>query len=151
MGLTTHQLDRILSRNPVTQRLFLGTYPSCMTPNTRKRKYTFIQNTQEHDGKGIHWCAWMVDGDKITFFDSFGRHPLNPAFPLHFKDIIHGFKLHYNNKRVQDFSSAVCGHYCIHFLYSISLGLDLEFMLCDYGRDFKDNDRFVYKLINNSI
>ena len=146
-ALTTIELDRILKKNPVTGRFFLGTYPSCMSPSTSKKKYSFITNTDNHELGGIHWCAWMVDGEKITFFDSFGRDPRD--LTRHYKDIISGFKLEHNKKQVQSFLSATCGHYCIQFLYILSFGLDLDFMLKDYTSNFKENDIVIYKFVIN--
>lgn len=146
-ALTTKNLDDILKNNSVTSRFFLGTYPSCMSPNTTKKKYSFITNTSSHELGGSHWCGWMVDDKKITFFDSFGRHPSDLAFP--YKDIIRGFKLEYNKKQVQDFSSVTCGHYCIQFLYILSLGLDLDFMLKDYGSNLENNDISVYDFVKH--
>ena len=146
-ALTTKKLDDILKNNPVTSRFFHGTYPSCMSPNTSKKKYSFITNTDSHELGGVHWCAWMVDGKNITFFDSFGRHPRDPAFS--YKDIFKGFNVKYNKTQVQDFSSSTCGHYCIQFLYILSLGLDLNFMLKDYGSNFKKNDIVVYNFFKN--
>ena len=80
-SLTTLELDELLKNNAVTKKYFLGTFPACMSPLTTRKKYSFFTNTDEHNKGGIHWCAWMVDGDEITFFDSFGRHPKDPAFP----------------------------------------------------------------------
>ena len=80
-SLTTLELDELLKNNAVTKKYFLGTFPACMSPLTTRKKYSFLTNTDEHNKGGIHWYAWMVDGDEITFFDSFGRHPKDPAFP----------------------------------------------------------------------
>ena len=144
-ALTTRELDRILKNNPVTKNIFLGTYPSCMSPKTSKKKYTFITNTVNHELGGVHWCAWFVDGNTMHFFDSFGRHPNDVTFS--YGEIFKGFKLKYNKKQVQDFSSSTCGHYCIQFLYIFSLGLDLDSMLNDYSSNFKENDILVYDFV----
>ena len=146
-ALTTRELDVLLKNNQVTKKFYLGTYPACMSPKTSKKKYSFITNIQSHELGGMHWCAWVVDGNNITFFDSFGRHPKHPTFP--YKDIVKGFNVKYNNTRVQDFSSSACGYYCIQFIYILSLGLDLDFMLKDYGKNFKNNDIEVYNFVNN--
>jgi len=148
-GLTTRDLNGYLQGNSVTKKFFHGVYPAFVVPITNKKKYSFISNTHSHDKRGEHWCAWMVDGESITFFDSFGRHPTDPTFPTYYKDIIMGFKLQYNARQVQDVSSSTCGHYCIQFLYVLSFGLDLDFMLHDYGIDFKENDIVVLDFVNN--
>ena len=109
-SLTTLELDELLKNNAVTKKYFLGTFPACMSPLTTRKKYSFLTNTDEHNKGGIHWCAWMVDGDEITFFDSFGRHPKDPAFPRHFSEIMKNFKLRYSNIQLQDFRSNTCGY-----------------------------------------
>tara|TARA_B110000046_G_C12906809_1_gene361081 strand:- start:86 stop:541 length:456 start_codon:yes stop_codon:yes gene_type:complete len=147
-ALTTKKLDRMLQNNPITKRFYLGTFPSCISPVTNKTKFSFITNTQGHELGGAHWCGWMVNGKTIIFFDSFGRDPTDPAFPQDYKDIIRNYRLKYNNVQLQDFSSNACGYYCMHFLYILSLGLDLDFMLSDYSSDFKNNDIVVYNLID---
>ena len=148
-SLTTLELGELLKNNAVTKKYFLGTFPACMSPLTTRKKYSFLTNTDEHNKGGIHWCAWMVDGDEITFFDSFGRHPKDPAFPRNFSEIMKNFKLRYSNIQLQDFQSNTCGYYCIHFLYILSLGLDIDYMFYDYSSDFKKNDTVVYNLVCN--
>ena len=59
------------------------------------------------------------------------------------------FKLRYSNIQLQDIRSNTCGYYCIHFLYILSLGLDLDYMFYDYSSDFKKNDTVVYNLVCN--
>ena len=50
--LTTSDINRILKRNVVTKGMFLGSFPSCIKPRTKKKMYAYISNTDNHDHKG---------------------------------------------------------------------------------------------------
>lgn len=141
--LTTSDINRILKRNVVTKGMFLGSFPSCIKPRTKKKMYAYISNTDNHDHKGQHWCAWFIKDDCITFFDSFGRKPWDKTLPFHFRDIVSNYTcLQYNDLRLQNWNSVTCGYYCIHFIYSLCLGLEYENFLSEYysnNRTLNDN------------
>ena len=148
--LTTIQLNEVLMNNPVTKKYYIDTFPGCVIPAVKSKKYSFITNTDLHDQRGEHWNAWMVQGQKVLFFDSFGRDPSNSIFPEIYKELLNGFKiLNYTKTRVQNFTSSTCGYYCIHFIYLLSLGLDFEFFLNEYTDDFRKNDIAVIDFVNS--
>ena len=92
----------------------------------------------------------MVQGQKVLFFDSFGRDLSDSTFPEIYKELLNGFKiLNYTKTRVQNFTSSTCGYYCIHFIYLLSLGLDFEFFLNEYTDDFMKNDIAVIDFVNS--
>ena len=67
--LRTEDLNKILEANPVTRRSYLGTFPACVFPNTRKKVYSFISNTSDHlDSKGEHWVGWFVNGNTVSYY-----------------------------------------------------------------------------------
>ena len=108
--LTTIQLNDVLMNNPVTKKYYIGTFPGCVIPAVKAKKYSFITNTDLHDQRGEHWNAWMVQGHKVLFFDSFGRDPSDSTFPEIYKQFLNGFKiLNYTKTRVQNFTSSACG------------------------------------------
>ena len=86
-ALTTIELNNILMKNPVTKKSFIGTFPGCVIPSIKSRGYSSITNTELHHEHGEHWNAWVVDGDRILFFDSFGRDPRESSFPEIYKSI----------------------------------------------------------------
>ena len=150
--LTTTQLDDILFNTNVTSKHYIGTYPSCFSPTSTKPFYTFISNTEEHDKNGEHWCAWVVKGDTVCFFDSFGRSPYNKTLPDYYRDIVKKFNfIRYTNFRVQGWTSKACGYFCIHFIYILSLGLDFKDFLDDYSQDFDENDSVVFNFVSSII
>lgn len=148
-ALTTIQLNDVLKENPVTKKYYIGTFPGCIIPSSKAKRYSFITNTDLHQDTGEHWNAWMAHQNKVIFFDSFGRDPRDPSFPKTYKDILTRFeRCEYTKTRIQDFTSFTCGYYCIHFIYVLSLGLDLNFVLNEYTNNYKKNDYAVIEFVN---
>ena len=80
-GLTTIQLIDVLMGNAVTNKSYIGAFPGCVIPSVKSKRYSFITNTDPHHKSGEHWNAWVVHGEKIVFFDSFGRDPTDSSIP----------------------------------------------------------------------
>ena len=148
-GLNTWELNMMLQGNTMTRRMFLGTYPACMNPKTKRTFYTFITNSEEHDKAGEHWNAWVVNGQTVTFFDSFSRDPSHKHFPEHYTELIQKFDhVNFVSKRVQSTKSTYCGLFCMHFIYIMSLGLDVTSFLEDYSSNYHKNDNVVAKIVS---
>ena len=148
-ALTTLQINEILKNNDVTKDIFIGTYPACIIPETRKSKYTFVSNTHVHEKPGEHWNAWFVEGDTVTFFDSFGRSVFDKTLPAYYRDFVKNFKIvKCNIVQVQHFKSIACGYFCVHFIYLATLGFNFKHFLSDYSTDLKSNDFVVFNIIN---
>ena len=82
-------------------------------------------NTDIHGKGGRHWNCWYVDGDKVNFFDSYGRHPDDPTLPFYFQSYSENFrKIQFSERRIQAWDSVACGYFCTQFIYTFSLGLD---------------------------
>ena len=149
-ALTTQTLNKILLKNPVTKKNFIGTFPGCISPSKDAKQYSFITNTDLHHQSGEHWNAWIVKENKIVFFDSFGRDPRDTSFPDNYKNIVEQFSnLEYSKDQIQSFTSATCGYFCIHFIYVLSLGLDLEFFLNEYSNNFMKNNKLAVDFVNS--
>lgn len=150
--LTTIELNRILKNSNVTNRYFIGTVPSCVIPKTKKRIYSFITNTDEHDKPGEHWNCWFVRGDKIFFFDSFGRTPDSPTLPIYYREIIKDFgQVEYSTNRVQGWLATTCGYFCVDFIYILSLGLDFKNFMNKYSRNYESNDNIVIDIVDSIL
>ena len=148
--LSTLEIDKILKNNYVTRNQFIGTYPACIVPETKKTKYTFVSNTHVHSLSGEHWVAWMVDGHEVLFFDSFGRSVFDPTLPDYFRDFVKNFKIvKCNTVQIQDVNSIACGYFCIHFLYLATFGMNFKHFLSDYSINLKSNDAIVFNIINS--
>ena len=82
----------------------------------------------------------------VFFFDSFGRRFDDETLPNHFTEFVKSFdRVVCTTKRVQSWTSVTCGHFCVHFLYVLSLGLDFKFFLNQYSTNFEKNDEEVYE------
>ena len=145
-ALTTIDINQILWNDPITKKIFLGSYPACGIPNSKKKRYSFITNTDQHDKPGTHWTAWMVDGDKVDFFDSFGRSPNNEQFPYEFQDYILGKRVSFSSFRVQQYTSSTCGYFCMYYIYFRSLDLDFEYIIKQL-KNLKENDCIVTSIL----
>ena len=149
-GLSTNEIDSILKNNVVTKKYYIGTFPSCVIPETGRRIYFFITNTHVHNEPGEHWNCWFVNGRKVTFFDSFGRDLRDMDFPPHYLDIVKNYAfVDYTTIRVQDWFAKTCGYYCLHFSFLLSLGLHFSSFLSDYSLDYKMNDVNVMNIVNS--
>ena len=128
--LRTEDLNIILRKNSVTAQTYLGAFPACIFPKTKKKCYSWISNTDVHGKKGKHWIGWFVNGNTVCFFDSYGRRPDDSTLPINFRTFAESFKvIQYSEKRVQRWDSFACGYFCILFIYVLSLGLDYSSFL----------------------
>ncbi len=153
MALSTKHINTVLKDNEFTKRYFLGTFPSCAVKTLPSGKtFGFVTNDQRHDQKGSHWNAWWANSDSVLFFDSFGRSPMDISFPHGYRDILLNFKtFKYVKNQVQSFDSFTCGHFCIHFILIMSLGLNVDSFLTDYTNNTNKNDVTVLKIIESII
>ena len=152
MALSTTHINSVLRGNDFTKRYFLGTYPSCLIKTLPNRKCAFVTNEERHDQNGSHWNAWWVNNDSVIFFDSFGRNPMDISFPHEYRDVLLNFKtIKYVNRQVQSFDSFTCGHFCIHFILIMSLGLNIDSFLSEYTNNTSKNDVTVLKIIESII
>ena len=62
---------------------------------------------------GSHWNCFIVKDNKSFFFDSFGFQPDEFILNQLLKPII------YNNYKIQDINSRLCGTYSLYFFYLI--------------------------------
>ena len=99
-------------------------------------------NFDDSSGKGTHWvCVKKVEND-LFYFDSFGVIPLT-EIKKGKNEII------YNNYRIQDFDSKLCGYFCIDFLENVyDFESYVDWLLNYSPNDFKKNDDIVLKRLN---
>ena len=149
-ALNNTELDGVMEQNNVTRKLYMGSFPACIFPKPKSRRYFFIKNTDQHDEPGTHWTAWLVDGDNIEFFDSFGRSPTNKHFPKQFRDYVKGKSVLYSTFRVQKYSSSTCGYFCMYYIYFRSLGFKFDYIIKKLS-NLNENDDIVVSFINSLL
>ena len=148
--MDTNELNSVLFGNSATKRYYIGAFPACEIPCTKRRKYCFITNTDRHNEAGEHWNSWFVCGNKLYFFDSFGRDPQDKNFPHEYNDFIQKFNVvEYTKTSIQTHESSLCGLFCVHFVFVMSFGLSFKYFLSEYYNNLKLNDDVVVKFINS--
>ena len=112
--LNTIQIDQI-TKNLIKD--YDGTFPIDNLPQTRKKTYKLIINTDTQNLPGTHWIALYVCKKKGYVFDPLGYPP-----PLKLQHWLNkqGIRWICNLRQLQPNSSLLCGNYCIYFLYFIS-------------------------------
>ena len=72
-----------------------------------------LVNIDNGTQNGTHWTCFYVKDTKSYYFDSFGGSPDKFLLNQLPKPII------YNNYKIQDINSNLCGSYCLYFFYLI--------------------------------
>lgn len=130
---------------------FLGVFPKDMLPSARTLSHSkyplcYVVNTAPSTSSGEHWVAYyLTSPSSIEFFDSYGEPPSTYSLDFHHS------VTNYNSRRLQSFSSTVCGHYCIMYLISRSRRLSLGNFLSHFSSNYSDNDRKVGSFIKTNF
>ena len=78
-----------------------------------KIKYrVYVINLDEYKSIGTHWIALYVDGDNVTYFESFGVEHI----PKEIKKFITNKDIITNIYRMQAYDSITCWYFCIGFI-----------------------------------
>ena len=75
-----------------------------------------VLNTDESDGRGLHWVAvYVPHSGPLEFFDSLGRGP--ETYHGYFKDwlVSSGRSYVRNEWRYQDYGTGTCGEFCVYY------------------------------------
>ncbi len=150
----------MLKHNDRIHGHFLGVYARNQIPASDKfSRYPayFISNTDTASGNGKHWVVFYFSSPtQLEFFDSFahissdyGFKTLSLLYP-NLQEIV------YVNRRIQNYNSRVCGHYCIYFLVHRIHNYSLDQIICSFSfHDTVWNDiqvfRFIKQLIKNEF
>ena len=145
--LSTLDINSALKRFTV----FKGSFPADRVPILKvKKTQAFIINTAKNEKEGEHWTALIVEGNKCSFFDSFGYQLLNPKVLKSLKniDII---QYQYSNASIQPIFSNNCGYYCIAFILSYLKGFTYSDFLNLFSNNVIENNNICYKFIQMYI
>lgn len=154
-----HALDYLLEPASVDGRntkksVFKGVYPIDCIPKRKQltAPFAIIINTQPADQEGEHWIALYQPYGKnksLEYFDSYGMQPL--------PEIIQALgpkSIRFNGgNQLQSFFSAVCGQYCVVFLFCRITGMlsFASFMNLFKWSDTTENDMFISLLFDSLI
>ena len=146
--MDTLQIEKVLKQNALTRKCFLGVFSSDQLP-TQIRKYpaAFIANVDTSEESGTHWLAfYMADRYRMEFFDSFGHAPTD--FPGYISDYTKTFrKINFNPMTLQSNKTAVCGQYCIYYIYSRCRGRSLKDIVSSFVPKQLQNDVKIYNYV----
>lgn len=145
LQMATSELNAILSQCKVTKSHFLGTYAADKTPHVMKYPASIVWNTATSESRGEHWvCCFIDERRNAYFFDSSGS-PVSSQIAEH----MHKFSTKVIRMcpfPIQSMFSDVCGHYCIFFIISQTLGIFQHLLENALTRhNLLKNDEFVKK------
>lgn len=108
-----------------------------------------ISNLDPNTKPGSHWVAIFIDINGFgEYFDTFGRKP--DGYQLSFLRR-NTYKWTYNNKIIQNIFSALCGEYCLLYLYFRLRGITLEEFVNFFGDNTYNNDILLNKMLQSFL
>lgn len=146
--MNTLQLQQVLTQDYFTQKYFMNVYPCDQLPTEIQSYPTcFISNVDSSTEPGSHWLAFYLPSeDEIEFFDSYGNPP--SFFRKEIMDFVSRYsKMDFNPMTLQSTSTAVCGQYCIFYLYCRCRGQPPRKILSNFITNHMCNDRQVYNFV----
>ena len=100
---------------------FNGVYSRDNIPDEIKVE-TYITSLDEYADIGTHWIALYMNGNVITYFDSFEVEHI----PKEIKKLITGSTITTNIVRIQAYGSLMRRYICIGFINLMLMGKSLE-------------------------
>lgn len=152
--LTTFELDKALSDNVHTQRLYAGTFPVDLLPRFKPQPNSLIVvNKGTSHTSGTHWILvyvpFFTSGSKGSwyFFDSLGNGFEDDDYLWTYFKRSNAAKIKYNRVKLQHEDSKACGYFVLAIAWLIARGARPE-KLTDYfsKRDLAFNDRLVGRI-----
>lgn len=89
---------------------------------------------------------WAKSPVECVYFDSFGEKPTE----LIGQTLRQFRKVYRSNAKLQSIYSDVCGHYCVYFLYFMSIGFDFSSII-KMLKSCNEPDQFVRNFVNFQI
>lgn len=146
------QIEEILSRDSTTRKYFLGVFPSNHLPlNIECYPVCFVCNVDSCSELGSHWVAFFLSKpDEMEFFDSYGNAP--SFFQGSISNYTSRFShVTYNPIKLQSHTSAVCGQFCVYYLYHRCRGNCLKGFLKHFVAENICNDHKVYNFVSKKF
>ena len=107
----------------------------------------YVINLDEYSDIRIHWVAWCVKNNAVTYFDSFGVE----HHPKEIRTFISNKNIKTNIFRIQTYDSIMCGYFCIGFIDFMFKGKTLTEYTNLFSPDgFKRNDDTILNYFMNN-
>lgn len=147
--MNTVQLRKILTQDKFTKTSFLDVFASDQLPvKIYKFPTCFIVNIDKSTEPGSHWVAFYAPSQhSVEFFDSYGNAPsFYGGSILEFASRF--LNVDYNPLILQSNVTAVCGQYCIFYLYSKCRAKTLNEILSSFVSEHITNDTRVFMFVS---
>ena len=147
--MNTIQITRALKQAPMTSKTFCGVFSSDKLPQTiEKYPCGIVANTDPSDKPGKHWIAMFISFEQINF-DPLGKSP--EFYGTSFTNFLdkHCDAWGFNSRKLQSDWSAVCGEYCLFYLYQRSRGHSLNKIVPVFNNNTLINDVMVSQFVKN--
>lgn len=143
------QIEEILSHDQVTQKYFLGVFPSDQLPKKITRyPACFVCNVDKSTEPGSHWVAfYLPSSEEVEFFDSYGNEPAFFQGPID-NFVSHFSRVVFNPLTLQSHVTAVCGQFCVFYIYCRCRGKTLKTILSEFVNKNLCNDHRVYNFVS---
>lgn len=94
---------------------FRGVFMADELPNNPLTNECAVVNLDESRNEGTHWVCYWKEGNVSYIFDSYGGRPSKEIVTY-----LKNTRIFYNDKRIQDFNTVICGHLCLFVLNELS-------------------------------
>lgn len=147
--MNTLELEHIIRQDSLLNNVFLGVFArDTLIQPIMTRPSALIVNTDPLERPGQHWVAMYFDAHGLcNYFDSYGIvPPVEPIFDEYMKK--NSVSQTYNNTFLQSLDTAVCGMYCIYFLFHICRGETMKQIVSRFSTQNHNNDAHVCRFLN---
>ena len=130
------------SRRPSAVR-WLGVFARDELPDLsrERRPFALVLNTDPREKPGQHWLSIFGPINKpLELFDSFGLSPV--LYGLDYLSSKH------SRVQLQSWNSALCGNYCLYYLYLRSHNLSFDYIV-SYLKAIANCDQWIYSYVNS--
>ena len=102
----------------------------------------YIVTPDEYESIGTHWIALYVNGENVTYFDTFGAGHI----PNEIKKVIGNRNIITYIYRTQAYYSIMCGYFCIGFIdFLLKDKSLLNYINLFSHNEYKKNDKIILK------
>ena len=123
-ALTNFEIEELVKKLEIPN--FIGCLmKNELSNNGPKDVESAIVNFETNEMTGSHWVAYRKVGSLKQYFDSYGGPIL-----AEIRDYL-GSQIYRSTVQVQDYNTPVCGHLCLYWLKSLSMGKTFENILAD--------------------
>jgi hypothetical protein len=115
---------------------YLGCFSRDELPEKPPDNCSFVMNTDQSTGPGIHWQAVVLKRGVLHFFDSFGKPPKPVSYFKKFSRVL------YSSAKCQHVTADTCGYYVIYVIFRMSQGESFRRIVSRFKKMRRD-DRFL--------